>query len=789
MGINYDAYVDESTKRITELLSSDIDEEEKQVIISALTDDLSKNIGSKDSLSDSDYLIGAASISYIDHKLSSILSDSNSTQRDYDKAISLCKRQKGLLQLFAEKKWSVPSLKNGNLDECEAHIKHTQDAGSITTRILQIDKSIDGAISAAEGNLSVAACDDVFSYLDEMNSALETCKRMKVTVPHLNNSDTKKVYKRIAAVRKTAEQKELLHQNSYDLDQKITNIASLRESTPTEWREIIALCQKQNGYLDECSKKRWPLPKLNNSNIGAIIARFSHYATMEKVDCSISAGANSLNSNRVYKQFIADCSQQMKNIGTCQENGWSIPRLINADPDRIKANAEKEKAQKDKAAKVKRKLIGAAVIFVAIIAVVIFAVVKSHEGKIQVPFSASYAVGLDCDDVVDELENAGFENIKTLADNSGWLPSNQVISVNVDNSDKYEKGAYYLPDVTVTVKYSCDGRKDASKVLSNWQTQNYTELVNTLKTDGFTNVTTKAVDTSDKSKDQLVSGIILNQQSYTNGYCYLPLNAPIEIAYYTLKIGISSGNAEFVGQDYQMVVNSLEEDGFTNVQTEQVLNGWAKGNTVVDVTINNTTSYKASDTYSPDVKIVVKYSSNDRIEATQCFANWAQKDYQSLQSTLKTLGFTNITVKEEETTSKTSNHLVASITLNKETYTGGDCFLQKTAPIVIEYYRLKITTNSSDDEYEDYEKYSDLVDALKGQGFTNIELQRSDDLNWFEEWGGWIWSVPEGSIKSIIIDGVEEFESSASFFYDAKIVIVVNTYKGKGCEDIAVIAK
>lgn len=205
----------------------------------------------------------------------------------------------------------------------------------------------------------------------------------------------------------------------------------------------------------------------------------------------------------------------------------------------------------------------------------------------------------------------------------------------------------------------------------------------------------------------------------------------------------------------------------------------------IDSYKNALLSLKASGSKSV---LVIATTAMKTEQATQYFVNWEQKDYKSLQTTLKALGFTNITVKEKETTIKTSNHLVASITLNKETYTGGDCFLQKTAPIVIEYYRLKITTNSSDDEYEDYENYSDLVDALKGQGFTNIELQRSDDLNWFEEWGAWIWSVPEGSIKSIIIDGVEDFESSASFFYDAKIVIVVNTYKGKGCDDITITA-
>lgn len=789
MGINFDAYVDESTKRITEILSSDIDEEEKNVIISALTDEMSYNIGTKDSLSDSEFLMDNASISYIDRKLSTILSDVDLTQREYDKALRLCNRQRDYLALFSEKKWPLPALKHSNVEECMATIKRTQDMGSLTARILQIDKHIDETAGIAETELSVAACDEVFSYLDEMSSTLELCKKKKVSVPHLNNSDTKKIYKRIAAVRKTAEQKEVLHQSSFDLDEKISNLVSLRESTSTQWQEVITLCQKQSSLLDECTKKRWPLPKLSNNILGAITARYSHYISMEKVDRAISAATNSLSSNRQYKQYELDCAQQIKNIETCLENGWPIPRLINADPATLKTQAANDKARKDKAAKIKRRVIGAAIGALLILGLVLFAVIKSHEGKIQIPFDASYPVGLECDDVIAELKNAGFVNIKKAPENSGWLPSNQVLGVDVDNSGKYEKGTYVTPDVSVIIRCSSDGRKDVSRILSNWQSQYYSDLTEALKSAGFTNVTTTAVDTSDQSKDQFVSELSLNELPYTNGYCYLPTTAPIEISYYTLKIGISNDNAKFVGQDYQTVVEGLKKDGFTNVQAEQVLNGWAKGNTVVDVTINNSTSYSESDTYAPDVKIVVKYSSNDRINATKCFTNLAQKDYQDLQSALKSLGFTNITVKEKVTTSKANNHRVASITLNKETFTGGDCYLQKTAPIAIEYYRLMITTNKSDDDYEKYENYKDLQDFLKTQGFTNIELQRSDDLSRAKEWGVWFWSVPEGSIKNIIIDGVEDFGSAESFYFDSKIEIVVNTYKGKGCEDIKVIAK
>ena len=67
-------------------------------------------------------------------------------------------------------------------------------------------------------------------------------------------------------------------------------------------------------------------------------------------------------------------------------------------------------------------------------------------------------------------------------------------------------------------------------------------------------------------------------------------------------------------------------------------------------------------------------------------------------------------------------------------------------------------------------------------GFTNITVHRNNDLI-----NGWI--TKEGSIASITINGSGKFEATDSFYYDVPIVIVVNTFKDKGCEDITLIEK
>ena len=105
------------------------------------------------------------------------------------------------------------------------------------------------------------------------------------------------------------------------------------------------------------------------------------------------------------------------------------------------------------------------------------------------------------------------------------------------------------------------------------------------------------------------------------------------------------------------------------------------------------------------------------------------------------------------------------------------CFLPKSASIRIEYYVLQITIGHSADYFEDNEQYTDVVAQLKSRGFTNIRLQRANDLV-----TGWV--DKEGTLDSISINGNSNFSASDKFQYDDEIVIVVHTFKKKGCEDI-----
>lgn len=782
MASKYEQFMDEGTNKLMEVLASpSLDEDEKAAIVAAFSEELSKHISNHEEMPDYDFIISSISLNYVDRKLSTILAKANLSAREFDEALALCSRHRVLVRQFRDNSWSVPNLIYKDVDGCEKQIRSQMEQDQLSNHLTRLDQQIDVAMARAEKEVSVDSCNEVIVLLDELSRVLDSCGKKKSSLPALKNGDTKKLYKKVASLQTKAVQKEALYREISDVDSKLLAIVSMADSTPIQWQEAISLCNALKGHIAECKKKSWAIPSIRSGEPDRIMSKYTHYQAMLALDQSINNCSDYLSSKKQFKLFQDCCSRQASNIEICQKNNWRIPGLNNANPTALMQTAVQAKAKKERAQKLKLKLIAVAAGIIAVLILILVGVIKSREGKITVPFSSSYAIGCNYIDLQDELEEAGFTNIKIIEDDSGWMESNEVMSISVDNESSFNKDEYYEPDVAVVITCSSKGRIDIAECLKDWQTRPYTEVVEGLKAAGFTNITTSPEDTSEKNDDQLIATLVLNDKTYTNGHCYLPKDAPIDITYYTLKITVSNDNVSFVGQNYEDVVKSFTDDGFTNVQTEQINTGWAEGDTVIAVTINNQTTYDADDVYSPDVKIVVKYSSDDRIDATTLLSGWSGKNYSDLQRSLRAAGFTNITVTATETESKSKNQLVASISLNGQSFTGGDCFIQKNAPIQIKYYTLTIDI---DGEAKDYEgrNYQDVVSELESLGFTNITLKRADDLvlGWFSK---------EGNVKSISINGVGDFADGDSFDYDDEIVIIVHTFKNKGCEDITIVAE
>ena len=781
---NYTKYLEEGTNRLIEILSQmDMDKEASEAIISAYTEELYKGVCNSEKMTDYEPLIYGVVLSYTDAQLSKVLSTQALSSEEADKAFSVCDKEETLLNLFGERGWQIPQITNDNIEQCRKVISKRKESTSLRSKIVDEDKRINDLMSQAENNLDLGICSSIEVILSELDMDIAICRQKGIELPNISNVDIQKARRRIDAIKQSAAEKDNLYRRIIDGDNNIDIAVTSQTTSGGDCQSLISLCQSQQQLIEECSAKGWAVPSVKYSEPRNMVSMYSHYQNMLTMDRILASQIDGLTTSKQYKEFFSNCEKQKNNVEICNRNGWRIPQLSMGDPGALLDKVHIEKRKKDIAKSIKQKLIGAAVIAVLIIAVVIFCVIKYREGKVQIPVEPSYAVELEYDDLKELFEDAGFENVRVVPDEAGWEESGTVRTVLIDGKDSFNKDAYVEPDVIVEIHYSSLDRVDISQYLEDWQNREYGDVKTVLQNNEFTSISLNPIDTSEKGQDKKVCGLNLYGQAYTNGRCYLPLNAPIEISYYTLKISIGSSNAQYIGQDYNNVVDSLKEDGFTNVQTEEVKTGWAKGNSVISVMINNSSSFDIGQTYDPGVKIVVKYSSNDRVEVTDTFKNWKTTNYSTVRNALTSAGFTNVTVVARDTSDKSQNQMIAGLTFNGESYIGGDCFLQKSAPIVIEYYYLKITPGKAAKYYtpntEGY--YSTVVNELKTLGFTNITVYRLDNI--------FLGITKEGSVDSISIAGNSDFTATDSFYYDAEIIIMVNTRKGKGCEDITLIAQ
>lgn len=781
MGTKYNDYLDNSTKKLLEIMAmQDIDTEEKEAIVSSFSGVLSKGITNTDELPEYEYIINKTMLVYLDERLTQIVGNDAACKNELELALQYCKRGAGLMELFAAKGWLLPPLKHENMAECAGRVSLRIEAGALVGNVLETDAKITEAFQKGKKEPSVAGCNSLSVLLDKLSDALKLCEEKGIICPQLNNSNIDKNRVEIEKLKAAGQKREKLLNDIYETDLQIDSYEAMPRTTKEQWESVLRLCERQKSLLDECLINQWQIPALRQTEFTSIISKYTHYLLMAQIDDAMQPLTVENFSKIQYEDFRANCMKQVKNIVICEKNGWSIPELKNPKPDVMLASADKLNHKRGLIKKVKMYAVMTGIGIIAIAVLIVLGINKFREGKCQIPFEAVYATGEELDSIVDELEDAGFSNIHTVPDYSGWEADECVISVAVDNESEFEKDDYFDPDVTITIKYSSTGRVDISELLSGWQKQDYESVVETIKGAGFSKVTVKEVDTSEIEKNRLISEIKLNEIAYVNGRCHIPKDAPVEITFYTLKLNIGNTNSSFRGQDYETVVEGLRSIGFTNVCTEVVYSGLAKGRSVVGVTVNNSTDYAVNSTYVPDVRIVVRYSSEERIDATSCLKDWSTLDYRKTQTALKTAGFNNVRVNSMETRDSKLNQKTNAIRVNDELYVGGDCYVQKGTLIEISYYNLVIEMSKKASDYEK-EQYSSVVEELKSCGFTNIVLKRSNDLI-----NGWV--TKEGSIKSISIDGDSNFKAKATFNYDAEIVIVVNTFKNKGCEDIIVIA-
>lgn len=751
------------------LSSSSIDKEEREAIINAFTEELLMHVGNHDSLSNYEMMASKISLQHCDKKLSELLNKNELSQSEVEAALLLCKRINEISGAFSEKGWMLPKL-NHNIPACQNALAQRMCKYERAKKTTDLKQEINSALLSAENDPSIKACDAITQLIDDLQQALSQDADNKNSEQYITD-----FYERVALLRKKAEKKNTLHNKIQQVDSQLYCIEQSPDSVAS-WQTGVELCAELVQLLQECKEQNFPGPIIRYTDPDSIQKKFLHYQNMSTADDELTQYHESIVSQKDRQAFILMCDKQIKNINICTENDWRVPELQNSDVSTLRSTVQDEYTSKNRAKKLKIFACSfiAAILFVFIIIGTVW--MKNMETKSRMPFSPDYAISHEKDDILSELEAAGFTNIQCKTNEEGWCKDNEIIRITVDSTEHFTRDTYYPKEVPIVITYSSTNRIDIFSILGNWQSRSYDDISESLKKAGFTHITKNEVITPYKANDQLVNRLILNGKEYTNGHCYIPANAPIEISYYSLMINFPNNNTSFIGQNYRAVVTRLQQDGFTNVHTEEIFTGWAKGNTVLAVTVNNQTDYKESDSYAPGVKIVVKYSSNDRIRITNSVANWSKTSWRQLKKALHSQGCTNITFKEIKTTNKPDNQLVSRILIRGEPFTSGQCYVQEGTPIEVQYYGLSININKSASDIEGT-PYKEAVEQLETMGFSNIVLKRKNDLHlgWFST---------EGEIASITINGKDDFKDGETFRFDDEIVIVVHTYEGEGCEDI-----
>ena len=403
--------------------------------------------------------------------------------------------------------------------------------------------------------------------------------------------------------------------------------------------------------------------------------------------------------------------------------------------------------------------------------------------EVKIGYNADEFSGLTYIDVLKKLEQRGFNNIRPQELTDGWLPGGTVTSVTIDGQSDFHNNTVVEVTVPIVISYSSENRIYIRDLLQGWSHLDYNIVRSTLEDSGFTNIDCIEEPTSNKDQDNQTFSININDKEYHDEECYLPKDAHIIITYYSLQEReIGYNQDELIDHTSDEVVEKLKQRGFTNIILKASTAGWKKPKTVIDITADGIPiDYNRA--YNKNTEIQVEYSSEDRVDVSEIMANRRDITIEEFERKLKETGISNIIAVEEPVYDKKQHHMIKCVAIDSKELpeNENECFLPLSASVDVTCYKLRIVIGKNAIDFVDNDQYTDTVNLLKNKGFSNIRLQRANDLvmGLFSK---------EGSIESISINGNKNFKSGDDFDYDSRIVIVVHTFKNKGCKDITDIA-
>lgn len=151
-------------------------------------------------------------------------------------------------------------------------------------------------------------------------------------------------------------------------------------------------------------------------------------------------------------------------------------------------------------------------------------------------------------------------------------------------------------------------------------------------------------------------------------------------------------------------------------------------------------------------------------------------EYNKVVEMLENSGFTYITTEEISDLSldeESSANLVTDIRLDEKPTFDEDTKYAYDKHIVVIYHSLELYNAPVTSKDAKGTNYNDVMDKFKDAGFVNVKTNVIYDII-----TGWV--TDDGQVKSITINGDEDFDTYDEYRPDAEIVITYHTYKKNG---------
>ena len=148
-------------------------------------------------------------------------------------------------------------------------------------------------------------------------------------------------------------------------------------------------------------------------------------------------------------------------------------------------------------------------------------------------------------------------------------------------------------------------------------------------------------------------------------------------------------------------------------------------------------------------------------------------EYNKVVEMLENSGFTYVTTEEISDLSldaESSANLVTDIRLDEKPTFDEDTKYAYDKHIVVIYHSLELLNAPVTSKEAKGTNYTDVMDKFKDAGFVNMKTKVIYDII-----TGWV--TDDGQVKSITINGDEDFDTYDEYRPDAEVVITYHTYK------------